>query len=159
MYHGRRAVLIMTSSVRRKTTRDLLLLFGVVIALFAVYAAYNARVGMRLEPPATVTDMRSFLKVMPEPGRVYVHSIEDVECMIFEGPIPSSFLYTPSGPPAYVFDSSGKLVDWTTDRGDDPRFQATWLLSPRSRRELSDAEVQNLLDQHQDREKSNHGPE
>ena len=31
-----------------------------------------------------------------------------------------------SGPASYVFDSSGKLIDWTIDIGDDGRFQAQW---------------------------------
>ena len=31
-----------------------------------------------------------------------------------------------SGPPAYIFDASGQLVDWTSDDGEDPRFQRAW---------------------------------
>lgn len=32
----------------------------------------------------------------------------------------------PSGPPAYVFDSKGKLIDWSGDTGDDPGFREKW---------------------------------
>src|SRR5262245_38358579 len=32
-----------------------------------------------------------------------------------------------SGPAVYVFDRSGRLVDWSGDMGDDSRFQQKWL--------------------------------
>lgn len=32
----------------------------------------------------------------------------------------------PSGPPAYVFDSKGQLVDWSLDTGEDPEFFRKW---------------------------------
>jgi hypothetical protein len=28
----------------------------------------------------------------------------------------------PSGPPIYIFDTKGQLVDWTPDEGDDGPF-------------------------------------
>src|SRR5690349_5783774 len=37
----------------------------------------------------------------------------------------SSWLLS-SGPSAYVFDDTGRLVDWSSDIGDDPRFDARW---------------------------------
>lgn len=32
----------------------------------------------------------------------------------------------PSNPPAYVFDSSGQFVEWSSDPGDDPHYQQRW---------------------------------
>jgi hypothetical protein len=32
----------------------------------------------------------------------------------------------PSGDPVYVFDRQGKLVDWTSDNGDSPKFFERW---------------------------------
>ena len=32
----------------------------------------------------------------------------------------------PSGPPMYVFDSQGRLLDYTLDSGDDPAFMDRW---------------------------------
>lgn len=37
-----------------------------------------------------------------------------------------------SGPSAYVFDETGRLVDWTSDMGDDPVFANPWF-SPGTR--------------------------
>ena len=39
---------------------------------------------------------------------------------------PLWFVTIPSGPPCYVFDANGQLIDWTVDVGDDPRFQEKW---------------------------------
>lgn len=39
----------------------------------------------------------------------------------------------PSGPPIYIFDRAGTLVDWTPDSGEDPDFGRAW---------SSDAEVE-----------------
>jgi hypothetical protein len=35
-------------------------------------------------------------------------------------------LALPSSPPAYVYDESGKFVDWCSDPGDRPAFRAHW---------------------------------
>lgn len=32
----------------------------------------------------------------------------------------------PSGPPAYLFDPSGRLIDYTLDVGDSPKFQSDY---------------------------------
>jgi len=38
------------------------------------------------------------------------------------------WLAVPSGPAAYVFDQSGRMVTWSFDTGDDDRFQRDWPL-------------------------------
>lgn len=35
----------------------------------------------------------------------------------------------PSGPPCYIFDDAGNLVDWTADLGDSGEFQQRWPIS------------------------------
>ena len=37
-----------------------------------------------------------------------------------------SFPAFPSGPPVYVFDQAGSLVDWTSNEGDDEAFHKKW---------------------------------
>ncbi len=41
------------------------------------------------------------------------------------GPIRAP-LALPSGPPVYVFDTNGMMIDWTLDNGESPRFQKEW---------------------------------
>ena len=35
-------------------------------------------------------------------------------------------LALPSSPPAYVYDESGKFVDWCSDPGDQPAYRERW---------------------------------
>lgn len=39
------------------------------------------------------------------------------------------WLALPSGSAAYVFDETGKMVQWSSDVGDDSQFQRQWLKS------------------------------
>ena len=46
----------------------------------------------------------------------------------------------PSGPPAYLFDASGNLVDFTLDIGDSTRFQSDYDLFTGDRLSLEEVE-------------------
>ena len=39
-----------------------------------------------------------------------------------------TWLALPSGPAAYVFDETGKMINWSCDAGDDPNFEKNWPL-------------------------------
>ena len=45
--------------------------------------------------------------------------------LIAYGPM-SSWLLLSSGPSACVFDDTGRLVDWSSDIGDDSQFDERW---------------------------------
>lgn len=79
----------------------------------------------RMRPPEDVVDLDTFLEEMPAPSRGFVMRIAGEEYVELEGPMMSHHLM-PSGPPAYVFDSSLRLVDWSSDIGDDPKFVSEW---------------------------------
>jgi len=66
-----------------------------------------------LESYSDVTDIAK----LTIDGKPYIKVIRDVD---------SSILHLPSGPPVYIFDRSGVLVDWTLDLGDDPAFELRW---------------------------------
>jgi hypothetical protein len=59
------------------------------------------------------------------------------------GPIRAP-LALPSGPPVYVFDQAGKLIDYTKDSGDDPRFAKAWKSGPESGERLEEISVVDL---------------
>ena len=99
---------------------------------------------MRLEyrrqsPTATTRYLKAFLLTMPEPQEIYqFQSSADESYNEVVGPWPPFYLI-PSGPPVYIFDEAGVLVDWTSDVGDDPDFSRTWGKwgDPSSRRPLT----------------------
>lgn len=47
-------------------------------------------------------------------------------CVI--GPLPPTWTL-PSGPPCYIFDDAGNLVDWTADVGESGGFRRRWPIS------------------------------
>ncbi|NCC62228.1 MAG: hypothetical protein EOM12_15110 [Verrucomicrobiae bacterium] len=65
--------------------------------------------------------------------------------IIIYGTLTNKWLAIPSGPAAYVFDSSGKMIDWSYDVGDDSQYKLNWMpLSP---------ELLSLEDLREEREK------
>ena len=105
----------------RRQTAILILLGLAAIGWFSL-AAVEAR---RLRPPTSARTLPSFLSVMPRPERFEIHVAGDRRYLLVVGRLPA-LLTLPSGPPVYVFDTSGKLLDWTADSGDDPRFVERW---------------------------------
>ena len=43
-----------------------------------------------------------------------------------ETPFFLDLVMLPSGPPAYVFDGNGRILAWSLDIGDDPKFDTKW---------------------------------
>lgn len=61
---------------------------------------------------------------LPEPRSARMLKKGESDYVAYYGPVTT--LAMVSGPPVYVFDLSGKLVDWSRDMGDDPRFAEEW---------------------------------
>lgn len=93
---------------------------AVILAPAEIRGVLNAPDGVT--PSAGVTDMRSILAEMPRPESAYELPIGESPFTEFVGPLPSAPMALPSGPPAYVFDSSNHLVVWSCDSGDNPDF-------------------------------------
>lgn len=102
-------------------------LIGVlVIGLLAAWIYKEHRRADAVRLPEGGTNLIRFLEARPEPSRIgkFVHD-ETVYTEVLGRPVMSP-LSVPPGPPAYVFDETGALVDWTGDRGDDPAFVRRW---------------------------------
>jgi hypothetical protein len=61
----------------------------------------------------------------PKPERSRAAIVNGKQYLFLDGPW-EMFPCFPSGPPAYVFDRDGNLVDWTPIRGDSPNFDLRW---------------------------------
>lgn len=67
-----------------------------------------------------------YLSVGRLPKRVTISEFESKTHWIAHAPM-DFWLALPSSAPAYVFDDSGALVDWSCDPGDDTSFQLKWI--------------------------------
>lgn len=74
-------------------------------------------------PPKDAQTLSAFAARMPGPARLTHTTIDAVSYIVWEGEFTFwAGLGLASGPPAYLFDERGNLVDWTPDRGDYHRL-------------------------------------
>lgn len=95
----------------------------VVVGSFAAVIADDVRALAEAEPPPGVSTLAEVLEWQPGPHSAWIHTADAVEHLVMLGPRRG---LTASGPSAYVFDRTGRLIDWTADAGDAPAFQARW---------------------------------
>ncbi len=98
---------------------------GVVLCLVAVWSVAEWRRAVGIQPPAGM-GLAAFVEAGPAVSEIRVFTRDGDRLVEVIGELPSSPLALASGPPGYVFDSVGKLDDWTADRGDDAEYVARW---------------------------------
>lgn len=96
---------------------------ALVLVLLAAWIVGEVLMFKRNVPPPTVTDVQRYLAWRPETPHLYLLGGANGSHVMATGP--GSGL-VPSGPSAYIFDRSGRLVDWCEDVGDDPVFDQKW---------------------------------
>jgi hypothetical protein len=96
---------------------------AVILALFVVMAVLIAHWKESVAPGGDT--LAECLQKMPEPARTEVFTQDGQDYLLLQGES-QAFPRFPSGPPMYVFDRTGRLVDWTTDSGDDDAFWKRW---------------------------------
>lgn len=77
------------------------------------------------KPDDSIRTIVDFLDCMPSPQLVREFQFGEEVFVELVGPLPHS-ITLPSGPPSYVFDGKGELVDWTHDKGDDSTYVKRW---------------------------------
>ncbi|HEV7406363.1 MAG TPA: hypothetical protein VGO11_25665 [Chthoniobacteraceae bacterium] len=101
------------------------LLFG-LLAAFVIGGEirHNARVR-----PDGVHSVAEHLQRFGPPARIFRIQRADGVFFYFAGHMDSDapWLKLPSGPPAYIYDSRGRLVDWCGDSGDADQWVSRWL--------------------------------
>ncbi len=93
---------------------------GWLLLAFAAYFACEEALCYRVIPPKRVTTLATYLRWRPDTHKFTLANDEYLR--VFGG----GAGLLPSGPAAYVFDRTGRMVDWTPDSGDDDEFQAKW---------------------------------
>jgi hypothetical protein len=105
------------------TAKSLLSFSGLVAVYFVIVLVDRATT-----VPRTIgQSFEGFLQSKRTPRKIEIIEMANQKFVFVTGAWTPLYLVTiPSGPPCYVFDSSGRLVDWTGDVGDDSRFVKKW---------------------------------
>lgn len=115
-----------------KTAKSWLTFFVVGAVLFGAWMFVAARDMQSLAPPPNTNTLATFAERMPAPQRVAQIDDAGVTKIVWVGD--TAMWAIPSGPSCYVFDSSGKLIEWNASTGDgEPTtryLQPTWDAEP-----------------------------
>jgi hypothetical protein len=88
-------------------------------------------------PQGKFASVREYLAARRLPSRVSMLTTNGSRFYIAYSPMDSK-LAVPSGPAAYVFDESGRIVAWSRDTGDDGRFQRDWPMRQQEKASIED---------------------
>ena len=122
-----------------------LLLAGTVVALS--WAPTRTAIKRGYAPKPGVKNWTTFKEQTLESAEVHLREFRGEEFLVASANMPDwmLFFYNFSGPPEYVFDKGGSLVDWTADSGDDGDYQARWGCSTGYLRSITLVEAENWL--------------
>ena len=107
----------------------ILIMFGWKVHDEWKYAAVNKR-------HADLKTLSAFIENGVEHDKLYTFSQNGETYLFWAKPLTSrsrGIMCIPSGPACYIFDSSGDMVDYSLDIGDNPRFQDKWPWPPEER--------------------------
>ena len=112
------------TGARMKTARwtsviVIVLMFGAIALYFVLVRSYYRRISPL--PQCTIEQLSARVGL----GRWQKCQRNGSVFYLAEGQLPPGFVLA-SGPPVYVFDSEGMLVEWFDDSGDEPSGLATW---------------------------------
>ena len=108
------------SLLRNKKARRI----GLALSILAVSSVAYVLFTFSRNTPTQVSSWAEYQTSLPPAESYWIIKAGDEEALMTHGPVAT--LTVPSGPPAYVFDQSGRLLDWTLDMGDDPGFRRKW---------------------------------
>jgi hypothetical protein len=134
---GRSVILTLESHGMRLSRKELivcLLIFGVPGLAWIGSEVRWARI---INPVGRFATASEYLAAGRLPSRVATLTTNDNKFVIAYSPMDYR-LAVPSGPAAYVFDESGRMITWSHDTGDDGRFQRAWPLRQQQKGSIED---------------------
>jgi len=106
-----------TSSKKKRTVRAVIIEFGTVsllfLTIFAVWLFTEYRVRKASSPPSPSCTVKELANKISAPKRLSIINDQDNQRLVWIGG-GTTYLLS-SGPPCYIFDDSGKLVEWCFD--------------------------------------------
>ncbi len=109
--------------MKRAWLKLALVVLGLCLML-AIWVASHAAYVDTIWPRAIGMTMAELEQQIGKPENLRPHTHNGSNYTIWSGPVKT--IYLPSGPPVYVFDSVDKLIDWSSDIGDDAHFREQW---------------------------------
>jgi hypothetical protein len=98
-----------------------------ILALLYALVIYEHNAYLAAVRPSPNTTLATFFEGQPNPLKVFKFTYQGKEYIYVVGNYaPSSLMNVPSGPPAYIFDDMGKLVDWKPDIAEGKSFAHEW---------------------------------
>jgi hypothetical protein len=116
-------------------------LWAFIFIFAAAWVASEVRWSRINSPRGKFDNAQEYIDHGRLPARAFKIQKAGETFFIAMSPMDTSFALTPSGPAAYVFDDTGRMVDWTDDIGDDSDFKVNW---PRPYQESSLEELKKL---------------
>ena len=119
-------------SIKRHKSTIMSLLALALVMGFPVGSGFYQR--RKLALPSHVQTLAEFSANMAKPEKVVVFEKDGSSYVEVIGRPPRYFAVpVPSGPPVYIFDSSGHVRYWTVDVGDTAEYRDDWLNRTNSR--------------------------
>lgn len=143
-----RIVLNLVVKNRRSAYRHETLVLLAVPVLIGAYVALCYRQHQSLKPPEGDVGIEQFAAAMPLPERVTLVDHDGRTYIAWFGEL--AWLSLPSGPSYYLFDESGRLVDWVPETGDGDRI-SDMLDAAEHRRHISVEEALSIVEADSDR--------
>jgi hypothetical protein len=104
--------------------RKNLLVWVAIAALVSSCLAYDGLASSRVSPPGDGCTVAELAAKVPPPKLLAMVSDHGRERLVWVGEVPA--MTVRSGPPYYVFDERGKLVEWCAEAGEG-READPWL--------------------------------
>lgn len=124
-------------SLARKTLIELAICVGLFGAAGIALLSAEIRWARINSPVGKFTSAAEYLSAGRLPSRVTKLATNGRTFFIAYSPMDRGWAL-PSGPAAYVFDDSGRMVTWTRDTGDDGRWQKQWPLGEQEKSSIED---------------------
>jgi hypothetical protein len=99
-----------------------LLIIGIPAGIWVISETRWAKIN---NPSGKFTNIVEYLAYGRLPAQATIIQKDKKEYIMAYGPL-DSWMAVPSGTAVYVFDMSGKLVDWCSDSGEASRFNEKW---------------------------------
>jgi hypothetical protein len=106
--------------------KKIAILAALLVGLFGVWIYSEQKWVRAVCPPESATNLMVFLEARPHPQQILKFTYGGKTHIEVIGKPVTFFLSLPSGPPAYIFNENGVLVDWSRDVGDNPSFGNRW---------------------------------